>query len=237
MQVRDARRTALAAVLLVALSGCSALGVDPGAPVSREQQLDEADSVVLSTPGSLVVRVGKSPSLTVTAGKNVIDSLGSRVVDGVVRLGGSKRPGAMVGAIRYELTLPLLESVTVEGSGSVRADFSGGKAVKIKVGGSGTVAGTGLTATSVDTVVEGSGDVRLRGTTTEQAVTIRGSGNFDGTRLSSARATVDIAGSGDVDVTVTERLTASIAGSGNIRHRGGATVDASIAGSGDISAR
>jgi hypothetical protein len=226
----------LAAVTLLATAGCSLPGVEPGPVVTRDRAVDDATAIVLTTPGELVISVGETPSLEVTAGENVIDTLTARVADGVLRLEGSRSVGPVAGTIRYELTLPRVDSITIEGSGSVRADLSGGQALTIDIKGSGDLHGENLAATSVTTVVEGSGNVSLAGTTTEQSVSIRGSGDFDGLDLASTTATVDIAGSGDVELTVSDRLRASIAGSGDIRHGGGAKVDGSIAGSGDISA-
>jgi hypothetical protein len=235
MQVRSATRAAIAAALLLGVSGCSLVAAGPGERVSRELDIAATTSVILATPGDLVVSVGDTPSLTVTAGETVIDRFTARMVDGALRLEGSS-DGPLAGAVRYELTLPVLDTITIEGSGSVRADFAGSATAAVTIRGSGDVSGENLAATTVATLVEGSGTVHLAGTTTEQTLTIRGSGGFEGRDLSSERATVDIEGSGDAELTVTERLTASIAGSGDIRHAGGAVVDGSIAGSGDISA-
>ena len=235
MQVRRPLRATLALALLLVVSGCSLAAPDAGKPVTRDVEIAAVTAVVLTTPGELVVAVGATPSLTVTAGAKVIDRLSSRVDEGVLRLDGSGS-GPLAGAIRYELTLPVLDAVTIEGSGEVRADFAGGQAIAVTVKGSGEVIGANLAATTVDAVIEGSGRIELAGTTADQTVDIRGSGDYSALDLSSTRASVDSAGSGDAELTVTERLTASIAGSGDIRHAGGATVDGTIAGSGDISA-
>jgi hypothetical protein len=224
----------LAVATLLATAGCSLTAVDAGPAVTRDQAVDDATAVVLTTAGELVISVGETPSLEVTAGANVIDSLTARVADGVLRIEGS-RGGAVAGTIHYELTLSRVDSITIEGSGSVRADLSASQALTVDIKGSGDLRGENLAAQSVTTVVEGSGSVSLAGTTTGQSVSIRGSGDFDGLDLASTTATVDIAGSGDAELTVTDRLKATIAGSGDIRHGGGAKVDGSIAGSGDIS--
>jgi hypothetical protein len=237
MLVSRSAPVALAAAALLPLAGCSVATADAGSPVSSVREVAAATAVVLTTPGELVITVGETPSLEVTAGRAVIDTLTERSADGVLYLEGAGGATPRSGAIRYALTLPVVESVTVEGSGSVRADLAGGQAVTIEVRGSGEVSGENLAAATVVTVVEGSGEVRLAGTSTDQSVEIRGSGGYEGVGLSSATATVDIAGSGDVELTVTGRLKASIAGSGDIRHSGGAKVDGSIAGSGDISAQ
>jgi hypothetical protein len=236
MQVSRAIATVLVAAAALTVSGCAAAVPSPGAPITRDVDVEGATAVVLSTPGDLVIHVGDTAALEIRAGENIMETLTARVSDGVLRLGGSGGAGPFVGDIRYDLTLPSVSAITVEGSGSISGDLAGAQDLTVDIRGSGDVSGENLDAATVETLIEGSGTVRLAGTTTEQSVSIRGSGDFEGVDLSSTRAVVDIAGSGDAEVTVTDRLKASIAGSGDVRHAGGAKVDASIAGSGDVSA-
>jgi len=234
MLARILTLTAVAAVVVVALGGCALLP-DAGPPVTREQRVGQASAVMLRTSGDLVVTRGDAASLTTTASERAFEVLTFEVVDGVLVLDsdGPMMPG--LGRVRYELTLPELESVGVEGSGDVEADFSGASEVEIDVRGSGDVTGDALEADSVVVSVSGSGDVRLDGTTAEQSVTIRGSGDYRGRGLTSDTATISIAGSGDAEVHATDTLDVSIAGSGSVRHTGGARVDSDVAGSGDVS--
>ena len=234
MLARILTLTAVAAVVVVALGGCALLP-DAGPPVTREQRVGQASAVMLRTSGDLVVTRGDAASLTTTASERAFEVLTFEVVDGVLVLDsdGPMMPG--LGRVRYELTLPALESVGVEGSGDVEADFSGASEVEIDVRGSGDVTGDALEADSVVVSVSGSGDVRLDGTTAEQSVTIRGSGDYRGRGLTSDTATISIAGSGDAEVHATDTLDVSIAGSGSVRHTGGARVDSDVAGSGDVS--
>jgi len=234
MLARILTLTAVGAVVIVALGGCALLP-DAGPPVTREQRVGQASAVMLRTSGDLVVTRGDAASLTTTASERAFEVLTFEVVDGVLVLDsdGPMMPG--LGRVRYELTLPALESVGVEGSGDVEADFSGASEVEIDVRGSGDVTGDALEADSVVVSVSGSGDVRLDGTTAEQSVTIRGSGDYRGRGLTSDTATISIAGSGDAEVHATDTLDVSIAGSGSVRHTGGARVDSDVAGSGDVS--
>jgi hypothetical protein len=226
--------TTVGVVVVTAVGGCALLP-NAGPPVTREQRVGEASAVMLRTSGDLVVTRGDAASLTTTASEGVFEALTFEVVDGVLVLDsdGPMMPG--LGRVRYELTLPELGSVGVEGSGDVEADFSGAREVEIDVRGSGDVTGSALEADSVAVSVSGSGDVRLDGETDEQSVTIRGSGDYLGRGLTSDTATISIAGSGDAEVHARDTLDVSIAGSGSVRHTGGARVDSDVAGSGDVS--
>ena len=226
--------SAAGAIILVAVGGC-ALIPNSGPQVTREQRVGTASAVMLRTSGDLVVTRGESASLTTTAGERVFDSLTFEVVDGVLVLGSDRPIVPGPGRILYELTLPALESVSIEGSGDVEADFSGVGDVEIDVRGSGDVTGTELEADGVTVSVAGSGDVRLTGETDEQTVTIRGSGDYLARRLTSDTATISIAGSGDAEVHANDTLDVSIAGSGSVRYTGGARVNSDVSGSGDVS--
>jgi hypothetical protein len=234
MLARILSLTTVGAVVIVAVGGCALLP-NAGPPVTREQRVGEASAVMLRTSGDLVVTRGDAASLTTTANEGVFEALTFEVVDGVLVLDSDRPVMAGLGRVRYELTLPELDSVSVEGSGDVEADFSGAREVEIDVRGSGDVTGNALEADSVAVSVSGSGDVRLDGETDEQSVTIRGSGDYLGRGLTSDTATISIAGSGDAEVHATDTLDVSIAGSGSVRHTGGARVDSDVAGSGDVS--
>jgi hypothetical protein len=228
----------LSSALVVALAGCVPVWGMTGAQgprVTDERDIDLADSVVLETSGDLVVTVGDEPALTITAPEGMLDRLTSEVVDGTLVL-GMKGPGwgSWLGDVTYELTVPTLSDVQVEGSGDVEADFTGAETVRVAIEGSGDVTGTGIDATDVEATIDGSGEIDLAGTTETQRLEIAGSGSIDTDQLESRDAVVEIGGTGDVDVYVTETLDAEISGTGELRHRGGATVTSDVSGLGDI---
>jgi hypothetical protein len=224
------------AVGTLVLAGCSPT-VALGPRVSDDRDIDAVEAVEIRTDGDLTVTLGDTPSLRITGPQNALGRLTSDVVDGVLVL-GAKGPGwgFGLGKISYELTVPSLSSISVEGSSDVVADFSGADEVWISIDGSGDVTGTGLDADEVTSSISGSGDIDLVGRTDVQSIEIDGSGAFGGEDLVSADATVEISGSGDVEVNATGTLDADISGSGSIRHTGGAKVTSDISGSGSISA-
>jgi hypothetical protein len=176
--------------------------------------LEEVTAVVLDTGGDLVIVEGE-PGLTIHAPAGVLDRLTSTIDDGVLELGQRGGPFFFGGDVRYELSVPDLESIEVNGSGDVEATASGG-AVRISI--------------------NGSGDVEITGTADSLDVEIDGSGEVDADDLPVGDAVVGISGSGDVRVYATGTLDVDISGSGTVTHRGGATVTSDISGSGSVDA-
>jgi len=225
----------LSAVTVVALAGCVPVYGATGPRVADDRDIESVDAVEVRTNGDLTVTVGDSPSLRINAPQSVINRLTSDVVDGVLVLGVSgPQFGIGLGRITYELTVPQLSSVSIEGASDVIADFSGADDIVISIDGSGEVDGSGIDAQSVATKISGSGDVNLTGRTDEQTVDIDGSADFGGEDLISRLARVSIGGSGDVEVHATETLDVDLSGSGEVRYRGGAAVTSNISGSGSV---
>lgn len=227
------------AVGTLALAGCAPVfgapffGGASGPALTDDRDIDAVESVDIRTDGDLTVTLGDTPSLRIIAPQSTLDRLTSDIVDGVLVL-DAKGPGFTFGEVRYELTVPRLSDVTVEGSSDVTADFTGADEVRIVIDGSGDVTGTGVDADTVISSISGSGDIELTGRTETQSLEIDGSGDYAGSGLESRDATVDISGSGDVEVTATGTLDADISGSGSVRHRGGASVTGNVSGSGAI---
>ena len=223
--------TTAAALAAATLTGCVAAGPMSTSTVS----VGDVTGLVLETSGDVEISEGE-PSLTIHAPERVLEVLTVDEKDGVLVLG--RRPGLMPfasGGIRYELTVPSLTSIEIDGSGDVTSTVAG-DTMTIDIDGSGDVSVTGLDADTVAVTVSGSGDVGLSGDAGTLTVRIDGSGDVDADDLDAVDATIAIAGSGDAEVHVTGTLGIDISGSGSVRHRGGAEVEVDISGSGDVDA-
>ena len=121
----------------LALSGCS-LMIPVGPETSEERDIGEVSRVVLDTSGDLVVSEGE-PALTVRAPAGVIERLTSEVDGDTLVL--AAEPGFTMGFgdVRYELTVPQLELVDLNGSGDVEATVSTDGTVQLDLDGSGDV--------------------------------------------------------------------------------------------------
>lgn len=212
--------------LALALAGCVPVPWAPVGPrVSEDRDIESVESVLLRTSGDLTITVGDEPALTITAPDGTMDRLTSEIVDGVLvldRVGPGF--GFRMGDVDYELTLPRVSEIGVDGSGDVEADFTGAEDIRIDISGSGDVEGTGIDAASVRTVIDGSGEIELSGRADEQTIEIAGSGDVIADELETTTARVEIDGSGDVAVWVTGTLRIDVSGSGDVRHHGGAEV-------------
>jgi hypothetical protein len=240
----------------VALTGCGVTvdlgGRDPGDRITEERSITDVSAVELATTGSLSLSVGDEPSLTITAGENVLDRLTTQITDDtlVIDLPGSWRNPR----IDYDLVLPALSSVTLSGSGAVDGDIGGTGVIELRINGSGeieldeieasdltvTIDGSGavevddVVASATDVRVDGSGAVTLDGSTDTLDVAIPGSGDVRLSDLVARDAVVRIDGSGDADVHATRTLDAAIGGSGRITYAGDPDVTRDVDGSGDI---
>ncbi|MCU1412523.1 MAG: hypothetical protein JWR04_3230 [Rhodoglobus sp.] len=222
---------ALPAVALVALSGCS-LGAR-GPVVSEDRQIDAATAVVLDTSGDLMITEGE-PSLVIHAAAAVLDRLTADVRNGELVLGVKPgTPGILLGRISYELTLPSLERLELNGSGDVDSEISA-SSLEVEISGSGNLDIDSIDATSVSLDISGSGDVEFSGRTDDFEASIDGSGDVRADDLDSARASLEIDGSGDMTVAASDTLRVSISGSGSVRYSGSPEVEQDISGSGEV---
>lgn len=249
------RALGLVSVLVIvgaSLAGCASL--DPGPRATQQREVQDVSVVELATGGSLHVELGATPSLTITAGERVIDTLTADVDAGVLHLGTKGASSDYPGEIRYDLVITALSSIRVLGSGDARVDFAGTTGPEIIVKGSGSVEARGVDADTLALMIDGSGDidvtdalardvtvrldgsgsVRIDGTVTAQDAELRGSGEYSAADLQSVDARVVVRGSSEASVSVSGTLDAVIAGSGEISYSGEPRVTKEITGSGEV---
>ena len=220
------------AASVLALAGCAPF-VNPGPMASEQREVAAVTTVVLDTSGDLTIAEGE-PSLVIHAPEAALDRLTSEVRGDTLVLGKTPGPSLSLGSVRYELTVPDLEAIEVNGSGSVDARVSSRDAVRLEVDGSGEVDWSGIDAARLEIRISGSADIELSGSASEADIELDGSGDVDADDLQARDAVVVLDGSGEIDVAVSDRLSASISGSGRIGYSGDPTVTKDVAGSGDI---
>jgi hypothetical protein len=230
------RRTPLFLVPVLLLLGCVPYGdADPGADTTQDRAISAVSAVELRTSGDLTLTTGATPSLRITAGRNVIDHLTSDVGGDRLTLDTDGTP-LNLGRVRYELVLPAARHLEVAGSGNARAAAPSALDTLV-LNGSGDLRIEGLGTEDLDVDLSGSGGVAVDGRATRQQVQLDGSGQYEARDLDSTDARVTVSGSGSADVQVSGHLEAVVQGSGGITHGGGATVDARVVGSGTIEER
>jgi hypothetical protein len=220
------------ATSVLALPGCS-LMIPVGPMTSEERDIGDVSQVVLDTSGDLVVSEGE-PALTVHAPGGVIDRLTSDVDGDTLVL--ATTPGFTMGFgdVQYELTVPHLELIEVNGSGDVEATVSTDGTVQLHLDGSGDVDWSDLAADRVEVRLSGSGDVALTGSAAELSVDLEGSGTINAEQLEAQDAVINLSGSGEVDVAASDSLSVDLSGSGQVTYSGDPSTDVRVSGSGDV---
>lgn len=225
---------AITSVLAVgALSGCA---LARGPLTAEDRSIDAATAIVLDTPGNLTISEGE-PALVIHAPSSALRLLTSEVRNGVLTLGA--RPGTaqlLFGEVRYDLTLPSLEHLEINGSGDVVSDVPIGD-LEVEINGTGDIEVSAIDGSRVSIDISGSGDVELHGRTGDLAISVDGSADIVGHRLDAERVTVEVDGSGDIDVAASESLDVSLSGSGTVTYSGKPEITEDISGSGEVRPR
>jgi len=216
-----------AAMLLVALmiSGCGFQMVTGSGNIATETRpVSSFTSVTLAGIGNLYLTQGAAESDRIEAEDNLIPYFDTSVQGSTLKIGIKDQYMGVslqpTRPVKFYVTLPRLESVTLAGSGSIFAGKVQAGAFGISLLGSGNISADALTATNLNMHLGGSGNINL------------------GT-VSASQVTADIAGSGDiqVDALTANRVSSKTAGSGNISLGGQVTEQsAEILGSGDYQA-
>lgn len=136
--------------------------------------------------------------------------------------------------VTFQIPYTKLESVTINGSGSVFAnEVVKTGSLDLKINGSGDFE-IPVELQDLSGVISGSGDIVLTGSARNTHFTINGSGNIDTPGLSSEQCSVTINGSGDGNVWVTGNLKVNVRGSGNVYYKGDPSIQTDIKGSGSV---
>ena len=229
------RYLALGAATVLAAASLTGCAVRFGPMATDSPEIGDVTAVVLDTAGDLTISEGE-PSLTIHAPEAVLDVLTTRVTDGVLVLGRTPGPLPFTfgsADLRYELTVPSLDAIEVNGAGDIDSTVSSDE-LRIEINGAGDVTVDGIDATTVSVSISGAGDIDLAGTAESLSIAIDGTGDVDADDLEVVDAVVEIGGAGGADLHVTGTLRAEVSGVGTIRHRGGADVEADVSGLGEV---
>jgi hypothetical protein len=214
----------------------------PSNPESRlltteRRPFDKAVAKVdLSGPVNLILRQGATPSLDVRGEQRLLANIDTSIDGDTLRIGPRGILLRHRTPIEVTVTLPALESLSVNGSGDhtvsgfagdhldVALDGSGTmrfngryRAIMAALHGSGDLELTGGTSDTVDAAVIGTGRLTLVGSSRELHAELRGSGDLDARHLRADDVDLMQQGSGASAVYARKRLHAELAGSGAAR--------------------
>ncbi|CAN1211306.1 Putative auto-transporter adhesin head GIN domain-containing protein [Tumidithrix helvetica PCC 7403] len=211
-------------VFLVALSiftGCSfQLGGIRGSGVfkTESREVTTFSSISFKSVGKLKIQQNGKESLTISAEDNILPILESRVSDQILYISNANESSINpTKPIEFVVEVKSLESLNIDGVGSIEANGIQGKRLSVSLDGVGSVAIAG----NVDVL-----DLSLSGV-----------GSFQGGELKTNQATVRNKGVGSAVVNVSDRLDATVSGIGSIEYIGFPQVKESVKGMGAIKKR
>lgn len=136
--------------------------------------------------------------------------------------------------IRYYVNIENLQTLNIEGAGSVQGPNLHGESLSINHTGSGNIVLKGLQYQELDLNMSGLGEIQLAGEVQKQNLDVSGAGNYKAENLRSQEANVTLSGSGLVQVWVEEELNADLSGAGSIEYKGEPKIEESNTGVGSI---
>jgi hypothetical protein len=138
-------------------------------------------------------------------------------------------------SIKLTIASANIETIILDGSGSIVCDSLSTTELSLKIYGSGDAIFNKLTSVTTNVEIDGSGDVNISGTSSVTSLKIEGSGDIKASGLIQKKCNTVINGSGEIHTQFTESLTGVINGSGDIYFIGSKdNVDITINGSGSV---
>jgi hypothetical protein len=185
-----------------------------GKKATETRKVASFKRIVLAGSGKMQITAGGAQSLSISIDDNILPQITTVVKGDTLTIGNKGNYSSKMG-LTVTATVPTLEGVEIEGSGSAVA--KGVKGGRFAAG------------------VSGSGSVEADGAVDTAAVSISGSGNAKLLALKAKTTSVDISGSGRAQVHADEKLSADISGSGSVSYDGHpSSVQKSISGSGSV---
>ncbi len=168
--------------------------------------------------------------------KTDLEKISTEVIDNILQI-KTKRNFSNLGEITINISMPQIESISIEGSGDINALTAiTGKKMELDVSGSGNFKFIDLLVTEIKMDISGSGRFETTGKGKGDLFDIKvsGSGKILSTNHEFKKVEIDVSGSGNAEVWATDILDCDISGSGKINYKGNPRVDSDISGSGNL---
>jgi hypothetical protein len=208
---------ALSAGLLTACGGGGLVG--SGTAAAQARHVAAFSSIDLRGSSNITIHAGGRQSVVVHADDNLLGQVTTQVHARTLII-GTRGSFTTNTPMSVQISVPLLDAVTLSGSGS------------------GAITASNIQGPRLSVSLSGSGVVRASGTVTRLEVSLGGSGDAQLGQLVAREVHAVLAGSGRIFTHATNTLQASVPGSGTIVYSGNpAHVTRSITGSGAITRR
>jgi len=206
-----------------------------GPVVTESFDLPDVTSISLSIDANIEITYGETQEITIKGQQNIIDNVEKYInSDGHWRISYFRSVKNHESVTIY-ITTPVMDYITISGSGSVETinHFPDMPDVYLKISGSGHIS-MDVDTDQIESEISGSGSIHLSGSATEQLINISGSGNVHAFNLVTNETFIKISGSGCSEVYVEEILDVKISGSGDVYYKGNPQINVNISGSGAV---
>jgi hypothetical protein len=206
-----------------------------GTPATEDRPISNATEVVISGSSDVELIRGDMPGVRVTADDNILPLLETISQNGKLtfqtKSGFNIHP---VTPIKYVVTLPGLEKLTLSGTGNVRAAGLAGDSITVKLSGAGKATLDNIACKTFNLTLSGVGSARLMGQVEKLVVKVSGAGNIDARDLKAKSAETQISGAGGAKVWATQDLKVKVSGAGHIQYKGNPQLEQKISGAGSV---
>jgi hypothetical protein len=206
---------------------------------TEERRVSEFDKIAIDFPADIIVRQGKSESLTIEADDNLLPQLTTEVRNGTLEFKNSERRWSErvnpSEPVFLTITVVDLDRVSFPSAGQMLISNLETDSLAISVSGAGDIELIDLDVGNLEFSLSGAGNVYADGAAEELHLRISGLGSFSGDDLETQYANVSISGAGSANVWVGDELDARISGAGSVVYYGNPDVSKSISGVGSVS--
>ena len=192
------------------------------------------ENIASSGDYKVTVIPGSSYSVEVSAESNLLPYIETDVVGNTLKITTrgvhSLRQNF---PIEVFITTPVLNGLSLSGSGLIKTGSFLSDDFRITISGSGDI-DTEISTDKIKANVSGSGTVFLEGDALESEFVISGSGKIKAFNFPHRNCQAVISGSGDMYVNASETIDARISGSGRVNYINHPVIHSSISGSGNV---
>ncbi|MFA6917156.1 MAG: head GIN domain-containing protein [Parachlamydiales bacterium] len=225
----------LCAVLLCACSGSDNVVKGSGKIVKTDRTMNEFTNIELIGTGTLVLKQGDKPALTIETDDNLIEYIRTDVSGGTLYIEVLKNATLSPSkGLLYFVTVKDLNSVKVSGAAVLRTlGEIESNALTVSLSGAGTLNMT-VDAKELNVQISGTGDAIFKGEAKQEKIDVSGAGSFKGFDLVSKNASVSMSGVGNAEINASEALNVEISGVGSVLYKGTPSLKQNITGVGAV---
>ena len=223
-------------LLLLGTSSCLDEMFIYGNGISRTETRNAEGFNQITSNGDFNVTVmpGNSYSVEITAESNLLPYISTNVDGKTLRIRTTGIHSLRQSEpIEIFITTPVLNGLSLSGSGMIESGSFMSTEFNLSVSGSGDIK-TKISTDMVKADVSGSGTILIEGDAANTNFVISGSGKIKTYNLLQKQCQAAISGSGDMYVNASQLIDARISGSGRVYFVSHPTLHTSISGSGDV---